>query len=134
MLGSALGGTVPRMRAQAESVMTDTCTIARLTTTWNETLQTSETTWSAIHTGVACWVEQPAVTAQTLLTSETVTSEQPKVHLPVDVTGVESDDRVTVTAVGSVSDPGLVGAVVYVTQVVAHTFAVERVLECRWTK
>ena len=134
MLGSALGGTVPRMRAQAESMMTDTCTIARLTTVWNEALQKSETTWAPIHTSLTCWVEVPSVNAQALLTAEVVTPETPTVHLPVDTTDVEPDDRVTVTAVGPVSDPGLVDAVLWVTHSLAQTFAVERLLVCRWTR
>ena len=134
MLGSALGGTVPRMRAQAESMMTDTVTIARLTTTWNEALQKSETTWVAVHAGLDCWVEVPSVTAQALLTAEVVTPETPTVHLPVATTDIEPDDRLTVIAVGSVSDPGLEGAVLWVTHSLAQTFAVERLLVCRWTR
>jgi hypothetical protein len=126
MIGDVIAATLPLLRANAESLMTDTCTIERLTTTWNEALQKSETTWAPVHEDVPCHVEEPAVTSAVILTGEALTLETPLVRVPYTVTGVESDDRVTVAG----------GLVMFVTRA-AHddsTHPVEMLLSCRWTR
>jgi hypothetical protein len=126
MIGDVIAATLPLLRASAESLMTDTCTIDRLTTVWDEAEQRSETTWADVHEDVPCHVEEPAVTSAVILTGEALTLETPLVRVPYTVTGVEPDDRVTVAG----------GPVMFVTRA-AHddsTHPVEMLLACRWTR
>lgn len=50
------------------------------------------------------------------------------IAVPVDVTGVRVDDRVTVTAVATDADPGLLGAVLRVTDVTTGSTSLQRTL------
>lgn len=126
MIGSAVAAALPLMREHAESLMTDVCSIERLTTTWDEVNQKSVTTWATVHADVPCHVEEPAVTMATLVTDEAVTLETPLAKIPHTFTGILPDDRVSVAG----REP------MFVTRA-AHddlTHPVEMVLSCRWTR
>ena len=126
MIGDVITAALPLMRAHAESLMTDTCTIDRATTAWNEATQRSETVWTPVHTDVPCHVEEPEVTSATIVTGEGVTLETPLVRLPNTYDGILPDDRVSITG----RDP------MFVTRA-AHddgTHPVEMLLACRWTR
>ena len=64
MIGHDVAAALPELRAQAESLMTATCDIDRLTTTWNEALQKSVTTWASVYADVPCALVAPPVTTQ----------------------------------------------------------------------
>jgi hypothetical protein len=126
MIGPAIVAALPLMRANAQSLMTDVCTIARLTTVWDEVEQKSVTTFAPVHEGVPCHIEEPSVTSASIMTEEAVTLETPLVRIPHTFTGIEPDDRVSITG----RDP------MFVTRA-AHddgTHPVEMLLACRWTR
>ena len=126
MIGDVITAALPMMRAQAKSLMTDTCTIERLTSTWDEAQQKTVTGWEPIHAGIPCHVESPVVASQTILTGELVAAESPAVKVEHTHTDIEPDDRVTVAG----------GDVMWVTRA-AHddpTHPVETVIQCRWTR
>jgi hypothetical protein len=126
MIGHVIEAALPFFREFAESLMTDTCDIDRLTTTWDEAEQQSETTWASVHSDVPCHIEEPQVTAATIVTGEGVTLETPLVRIPHTYAGILPDDRVTVEG----------RPVMWVTRA-AHddsTHPVEMLLACRWTR
>lgn len=126
MIGAAISAALPLLRANAESLMTDRCTIDRQTTTWDEVEQESVTTWTTVYADVPCHVEESIVNARTLVTDERVTAETPVVRIPVAYPGVDPDDRLTVSG----------GPVLWVTQSAPEdsTHPVEFVVQCRRTR
>lgn len=133
MIGDALTAALPMMRAQAESLMTDTCRVDRLAQVWSEDEQATVATWTLVASSPCHFDTEPA-TARSLATDEVVSQRSPSVRLPHTVVGIEPDDRVTVTAVGPHSDLAHLGAVAWVTSVATDSHPVERVVECRWVK
>lgn len=126
MIGPVIAATLPLMRAHAQSLMTDACTIERLTSGWDEALQKTVTTWATIHAAVPCHLEGKPATSRSLLTDEAVTLEAPLVKVAHDVTGIEPDDRVTVTG----HDPLWVTS----TSLDDATHPVELLIQCRWSR
>lgn len=122
------------LRRQAQALMVDTCDIHRNGgTVWDEEAQESVTLWIPIHTNVPCNIDQPPIRTRALVTDELVTPGLPVVKIPVDRIGVKSDDRVTITAVHSISASEMLGEVLWVTHNRVRTTAVEHRLECRWS-
>ena len=132
MIGPVIDAALPVMRANAESMMLDRCTIERATSTWDEVAQKTVTTWAPVITESVCDVDDGAASGRSIVTDETVTRVEPSVYLPASVVGVEPDDRVTVTAVGPMTDPALLDAVMWVSHAATGSHVVERHLECRW--
>ena len=62
--GASIVGSLPLMRANAESLHTDTCKVEREATEWDETEQESVTVWAMIHSSIACHFEQESVTTR----------------------------------------------------------------------
>ena len=124
MIGHDIAAALPELRAQAESLMVEVCDIERMTQTWDEGEQETVTTWAPVHMDAPCALDIPPATSRQLLTDEAVTSEHPVVKVPVALTGIEPDDRITIAGVG----------VVWVTHVPVRSNQVQRRLECRWTK
>lgn len=127
MIGAAISAALPLLRANAESLMTDRCTIDRQDgTTWDEDDQASVPVWVSVAADVPCHVEEPAATSPTLVTGEAATLEAPVVKVAHDVTGVEPDDRVTVVG----------GPVLWVTRAAPDDFThpVEVLIQCRWVR
>lgn len=107
-----------RGRAAAERLMVDECTIRRRTgETTDPDSGVITPTYDTVYEG-RCRVQQPAAQA-----TEESPGEQHalmlrlEVHLPMNVTGIEADDEVTITA--SVHDPDLPGRV-FVVRDLAH--------------
>lgn len=126
MIGDVITATLPWLRANAESLMADVCTIERLTTVWDEEEQKSVATWATVYAAVPCHVEEPSVSSVSMLTDEAVALETPVARIPYTYTGVEPDDRVSVTG-----RPPM-----FVTRA-AHddsTHPVEMLLACRWVR
>ena len=134
MIGPVIDAALPAMRANAESMMLDRCTIERATSVWDEVAKKSVTTWVPVVVGSVCDVDDGAASGRSVVTDEAVTRGEPSVYLPASVVGVEPDDRVTVTAVGPMTDPALLGAVAWVSHVAVGSHVVERHLECRWLR
>lgn len=134
MIGDALAAALPMMRAQAESLMTDTCAVDRLTSSWDEEQQTTVTSWAPVVAGSICHFSESSAAVRSLLTDEVVTQRSPSVRLPSSVSGVRPDDRVTIVTTGPTSDETHAGAVVWVSHVPSDSHPVERVIECRWVK
>lgn len=126
MIGEAITAALPLMRAHAASLRSSVCSIDRLVSTWDEAEQETVTTWTSVHVGIPCHVEEPAATSPTLVTGEAATLEAPVVKVAHDVTGVEPDDRVTVVG----------GPVLWVTRAAPDDFThpVEVLIQCRWVR
>ena len=122
MLGPAVDAVLPALRAQAESMMTDTCTIDRITIEWvGGVKQTVVTTVAA---DVPCALDDPEASGSEVVAGESATRVDPLVKVPVTVEGVQPDDRVTLAS----------GPVVWVTDAPVRTHQVQRRLKCRWVK
>lgn len=124
MIGYEIAAALPELRARAESLMVDRCTIERLTTGWDEAQQKTVTTWTSVHSAVPCAFDVAPVGSRSLVTDEAVTVETPIVKVSVSLDGIEPDDRVTVAGVG----------VVWVTHVPVRSNQVQRRLVCRWLR
>ena len=125
MIGDAIAAALPTMRAHAESLMVDTCTIERAVSTWGEGDQKTVTTWAPIHENIPCHLTGTGG-PRAMMTGETVTPETPVVKLPYTVDGIKPDDRVTIARTPEV--------VAWVSSDDTDTHPVERVLRCRWTR
>lgn len=123
MIGPDIAAALPELRAQAESLMTDTCTIDRQTTTWDEVEQESVTTWTTIHADVPCSLLPPSG-GRGVVTDELATAELRSVRLPYGTDGIQEDDRVTVAGVG----------VLWVSHVKVRTHQTTTRLDCRWVR
>lgn len=124
MIGQDIAAALPELRAQAESLMVETCDIERMTKVWDEGSKKSLVSWAPVHVNAPCALDIPPATSRALITDEAVTPERPVVKVSVNLTGIKPDDRVTIVGVG----------VVWVTHVPVRSNQVQRRLECRWVK
>lgn len=124
MIADDVAAALPELRAEAESLMIETCDIERMTTAWDEESQETVTTWAPVHMAARCALDIPPATSRQLITDEAVTPEHPVVKVSVTLAGIEPDDRVTIAGVG----------VVWVTHVPIRSNQVQRRLECRWAR
>lgn len=124
MIGHDIAAALPELRAQAESLMSDCCSIDRAASVWDEVAQKSVTTWTPVHAGVPCRLSRPPAASRSLLTGEAVTAEAPIVKVPWTCEGIEPDDRVTLCD----------GRVAWVSQVPVYDDQVQRRLVCRWVR
>ena len=118
-----------RGRAAAEALMVDTCTIRRITgSTTDPDTGVITPTYSTIYTG-QCRVQQQAASASGQETGEAYALILPFVlQVPISVTGVRTEDQVTITA--SVHDPDLVNRMLLVKDLAHKTHATARRLGC----
>lgn len=125
-IGSVIASALPLMRRNAESLMTDSCTIERLTSGWDKAQQKTVTTWATIHAAVPCHVETSPPSSRVLVADEVVSPETPLVRAPHSLAGIEPDDRVTVAG----REP------MWVTHATHDdpTHPVELLIQCRRTK
>jgi len=107
-----------RGRALAESLMTDSCTIRRVTGTVTDPDTGRVTpTYTSVYEG-RCRVQQQQVQARAVEPGEAhLLMLRLEVHLPMSVTGVAAGDEVVITA--STHDPDLVSRV-FVVRELAH--------------
>jgi hypothetical protein len=121
---SALTATL-RGRAAAEANMADACTITRAGTPTTDDV-TGKVTYSptTVYSG-KCRVQQRVpVSKPADIGQAAVWLERLELQLPMSVTGVASDDLVTITA--SVLDPDLVGRTWHVRELGHKTHATSR--------
>jgi hypothetical protein len=126
MIGPVVAATLPLLRAHAQSLMTDVCTIERQSSSWDEAQQKTVTTWAPVHVDAPCHIEEPSVTMPSIVTEEAVTLETPLVKVPYTFVGIRPDDRVSVAGRDAM----------WVTRA-AHddsTHPVEMLLACRWAR
>lgn len=122
-----LDATLARGRAAAERLMVDTVTIDR----WDGTYTNNETTGAqtknygaALYNGKARIQQNAAVSQEDAGAGRVVTTLRLELQVPVTVTGLKVDDRVTVDA--SVGDADLVGRVFRVSDLHHKTHATAR--------
>lgn len=138
MIHDDIAAALPELRAHAESLMVDSCTITRrrldeagepvremdpvtleYTDVWDEVASTSarvQRTESQEQEPVVGDIEHGV--------------ERLTVQTPLTVSGVKRGDRVTVTAVGPLSDPDLLGMVATVKANLTKTHATMLRLAC----
>lgn len=107
MIGSQIGLALPRMRAQAESLMADTVTITRPGATSTDSTTGAVSTVSAqVYSGKARWKAATTAPRGDDVASASISSTSVELHIPVGSCTVEAGDVVVVTAS---LDPLLVG-------------------------
>lgn len=114
-----------RGRAAAEALMVDACTIERKTGESTSTTTGAVTpTYTTLYTG-KCRIQQRSTEARVEDNAEQYDRMlRLEVQLPMAVTGLKVDDRVTVTA--SVYDADLVGRQVWIRHLFHKTHATAR--------
>lgn len=140
MIHDDIAAALPELRAHAESLMVDSCTIARRRLDESGepvremdpvTLELTDV-WDEVYAG-RCRVQRPGavmVGSEPDVGGAEYSVEVVHVQVPLSVLGVKADDRVTVTAVGAASDPDSVGMVLSVRVNRHKTHATKRVLVC----
>lgn len=134
MLNDAIASALPTLRAEAEAMMVDSCRIERQTgTTISDAPPFDEVpTYETVYEG-KCRVQRPSVgvgqndadAGMHQFGVDALTAQ-----LPLSALGIERKDRLTVTALGDVSDPELLNVVATVRSNAAKTHATKRVLVC----
>lgn len=121
----SLDALVFRGRAAAERMMVDTVTIDRQTgTTRNETTGREDPAYSApLYEGKARIQQQRSVSDEDQGGGRTVTILRRELQLPIDATGLQINDRVTVD---TSHDPDLPGRVFRVSSLFGKTHATSR--------
>jgi hypothetical protein len=132
MLGWDVAAALPELRAQAESLMVDTVAVERQDGTTLDPVTLEEVpAWTSVYSGKARVQRSGALSPRDDVAGG---YEFPVgsliVQAPLSAVGVVEGDRVTVTAVASVSDPDLVGVVATVKGNLAKTHATKRTLVC----
>lgn len=131
-LNDAIAAELPFLRAQAESMMVDAITVERPNGTTLDPDSLEEVpAFSSVYSGRAR-VQRPGSLSPRESTAggfefgvNTVL-----VQLPLSATGLLKGDRVTVAAVGAVSDPDLLGLVATVRANLTKTHPTKRTLVC----
>lgn len=140
MIHDDIAAALPELRAHALSLMVDSCTIARRRLDGNGepvremdpvTLELTDV-WDEVYAG-RCRVQRPGavmVGREPVVGGVEYSVETVHVQVPLTVLGVKADDRVTVTAVGAISDPDSLGMVLSVRVNQHKTHATKRTLVC----
>lgn len=140
MIHDDIAAALPELRAHAESLMVDSCTITRRRLDESGepvrdmdpvTLELTDV-WDEVYTG-RCRVQRPGavmVGREPVVGGVEYSVETVHVQVPMTVLGVKADDRVTITATGAISDPDSVGMVLSVRVNQHKTHATKRTLVC----
>lgn len=124
----AIQGELPFLRAQAESLMTDTCIIRRATgnTTPDPVTGSDVPEYADLFTS-KCKVQARSLQA---LAAEaggrTATTVRLELHLPLSAAAAQTYDVAEITAVGALSDVQLLGRKFTIAAPVAKSFATAR--------
>lgn len=131
-LGDEIAAALPKLRAQAESMMRDTILVEHQTGTTPDPATLEEVpVYETVHTGKAR-VQRPG----SIKPSERVAGEVEfglstiLAQLPLSATGLQRGHRLTVTAVGPESDPDLLGLVATVQANLTKSHPTKRTLVC----
>ena len=132
MLADDVAAVLPELRAQAESLMQDECTVDRATgeTTLDPVTLEEVPVFAPVYSG-KCRIQradhQPSdiVSGQVEFGISTVFAQ-----LPLSATGIKRGDVVTVTAIDPTTDPDLLGMVAAVRANMTKTHPTKRTLVC----
>ena len=139
MIHDDIARVLPELQAHAESMMVDACRIERRAVDENgepvrvmdpETLAYVDS-WETVYEGKAR-VQRPSSTSDHAADAgEYVFGvESVLAQLPLSATGIKRGDRLTVTTLGPLSDPDLLGADVTVRANLTKTHPTKRTLIC----
>jgi hypothetical protein len=132
MLGDDVAAELPRFRAQAESLMVDTVTVERPDgTTIDPDTLAEVVAFVEVYAGKARIQRPGALSPQDIVAGGYEFDERSVLaQLPLTATGIASADRLTVTAVGPLTDPDLDGLVATVQANLTKTHPTKRTLVC----
>lgn len=124
----AISAELPYLRAEAESLMTDTCTVRRDTgdTAQNPGTGTVEPVYTDLFSSPCKVQARSLVALDAEVGGRTATTVRLELHLPVASAAVKTGDVAEITAVGALSDSTLVGREFMITAPVAKSFATAR--------
>lgn len=124
-IGDAISQALPDLRAQAESMMTEHCVIERPTgTQYDPASHRDESTWQPVYTGRCHLQPVSAASAElTELVGQQINSLTHHGTVPLSVTDLQADDRLTITAS---DDPAQIGRRYTLTAVQSGSHAVAR--------
>lgn len=140
MIADDIATALPELRAHAESLMVDSCAIVRRRLDEDglpvremdpDTLELTDV-WDEVYSG-RCRVQRPGavmVGREPVVGGAEYSVETVHVQVPLAALGVKADDRVTITAVGAISDPENLGLVASVRTNQHKTHATKRTLVC----
>lgn len=140
MIHDAIAAALPELRAHAESLMVDSCTVTRRRLDESGepvremdpvTLELTDV-WDEVYAG-RCRVQRPGavmVGREPVVGGVEYNVETVHVQVPLTVLGVKADDRVAITAMGAISDPDSAGMVLSVRVNQHKTHATKRTLVC----
>lgn len=140
MIHDDIAAALPELRAHAESLMVDSCTVTRRRLDESGepvremdpvTLELTDV-WDEVYAG-RCRVQRPGavmVGREPVVGGVEYNVETVHVQVPLTVLGVKADDRVAITAVGAISDPDSAGMVLSVRVNQHKTHATKRTLVC----
>ena len=130
--GDDIAAALPELRAHAESLMTDTIRLERFTGSAPDpvTLEMVDT-YAAVYEGKGRVQRSGQLSPHESVAGEIEFGVNAlMVQLPLSASGIKKGDRVTVVAVGSVSDPDMAGLVATVQANLTKTHATKRTLVC----
>jgi len=131
-LGDGIAAALPELRAHAESLMTDTIRLERVTGMHDDpdTLETV-TDYETVYEGRGRVQRSGQLSPHEAVAGEVEFGVNAlMVQLPLSASGIRKNDRVTVVAVDPVSDPDLLGLVATVRANLTKTHATKRTLVC----
>lgn len=132
-LGDDLAWALPELRAQAESMMRDTCTIVSPPTdkTWDEGTGTYALGLGVVIYSGKCRVRDANPSPQDVVTGESLAAKRRvTLSLPVDGSS-DVEDGCVVTITASLHDPGSVGTVMRVLSGHHQTDSTARRIPCQ---
>lgn len=110
---------LPFLRSQAESLMTDTCTVKRATGAFTQDPVTLEDVpvYTVVHSGLHCKIKFPPTQPHIIqIPGQKIVQSDLEWHVPIVTLGVLANDLVTIDSVDPVTgDSDLVGKTFRVT-------------------
>jgi len=131
-LGADIAAALPELRAHAESLMTDTVRLDRVTGSAPDpvTLEMVDT-YETVYEGRGRVQRSGQLSPHEAVAGDVEFGVNAlMVQLPLSASGIRKNDRVTVAAVDPVSDPDLLGLVATVRANLTKTHATKRTLVC----
>ena len=136
MLGDDVAAGLPSFRAQAESLMVDTVLVQQATgeTTIDPVTLAEVPAFTDVYAGPARIQRPGSLSPRDQVVGDfEFNIEAVLAQLPLSAVGISYGMRLTVTAVGAISDPDLVGLVATVRANLTKTHPSKRTLVCEVT-
>ena len=133
VLGDDIAAALPELRSQAEALMVDACKVERPNGTTLDPDTLAEVPAFALVWEGPCRVQRSGALSpreQSGAAGYEFGVDSVLAQLPLDALDIKRGHRFTVTAVGDVSDPDLLGLVATVQANMAKTHASKRTLVC----